>query len=125
MKRNMMIAFAASLLVAACSSADEKVADETAAAQPAPTAPKAKAPAANGPKTDAQIKLEQTRVQQTVEQAMADIPPELREKHQAAFSCVIEKNNKLPAGQQKDIGVDTIRTITAQLKANPAANLCA
>src|SRR3546814_7646787 len=76
------------------------------------------------PKSEAQIKVEQKQVQQTVEQAMAEIPPELREKHQAAFNCTIEKNNRLPAAQQKQIGVDTIKAITGQLKANPNANLC-
>ena len=55
---------------------------------------------------------------------MTEIPPELREKHQAAFNCTIEKNNRLPAEQQKQIGVDTIKSITAALKANPNASPC-
>jgi hypothetical protein len=121
MKRNIIIALAASLALAGCGSSEEKK-DVTAEAKV--EAPKV-APAKPGqPKTEAQIKNEQKQVQQTVEQAMAEIPPELREKHQAAFNCTIEKNNRLPAAQQKQIGVDTIKAITGQLKANPNANLC-
>ena len=121
MKRNIIIALAASLALAACGSSEEK---KDVAAEAKVEAPKV-APAKPGqPKTEAQIKDEQKQVQQTVEQAMAEIPPELREKHQTAFNCTIEKNNRLPAAQQKQIGVDTIKAITGQLKANPNANLC-
>ena len=73
----------------------------------------------------AEIKQAQQQVHQTVEQAMADIPPELRNKHQEVFNCMIQNNNKLPPAQQKQIGVDTIREITQKLKGNPNANLCA
>lgn len=123
MKRSIIIAMAASFALAACGTAEDKKKDP-APAETVDAAAKAKAVAPAQPKTEAQIKVEQKKVQQTVEQAMADIPPELREKHQAAFNCSIERNNKLPAGQQKEIGVDTIRSITAQLKANPNANAC-
>lgn len=121
MKRNIIIALAASFALAGCGSSEEK---KDVAAEAKVEAPKAVAAKPGQPKTQAQIKVEQKQVQQTVEQAMAEIPPELREKHQAAFNCTIEKNNRLPAGQQKQIGVDTIKAITGQLKANPNANLC-
>lgn len=123
MKNNILIAIAASFALAACGSSDEveKPAKESKAEV---SKPAAAAPKPNQPKTEAQIKVEQKQVQQTVEQAMAEIPPELREKHQAAFNCTIEKNNRLPAAQQKQIGVDTIKSLTAQIKANPNANPC-
>jgi hypothetical protein len=114
MKRNLILTAAAILMLGACG--------DTAAPPEAPKAEKPAAPAPKGP--EAELKAKQVQVQQTFEEAMAAIPPELRDKHQAAFNCMIERNNKLPAAEQKQIGPDTVREITDKLKANPAATVC-
>src|SRR3546814_5738524 len=108
MKHSIALAIAASLTLAACGSSEEK---KEATQEAKVEAPKVPASKPGQPKSEAEIKVEQKQVQQTDEQAMAEITPELREKHQAALNCTIEKNNRLPAAQQKQIGVDTIKAI--------------
>ena len=109
------------LALAACGSAGEEApkADADEVEAPAAETPATQDPAAPGkPKTEAEIKRELAAFQDSVEKAMSDIPPELRDKFQQAFSCEIEKNSKL--AEPKEINAATIRSITARLESGGA-----
>lgn len=92
--------------------------------QPAAVKPKP-APAKVTPKapmTPAQV--QQFHV--SFEDAMKEIPPELRQQWQKLFECEIKKNAKLPAAQQRNFDGDAVRELTAQLKRDPhAGDTCA
>lgn len=96
--------------------------------QPSPdksanVAPQAAAPTAPTTPED-KLKRAQQEVNDSFEQAMSEIPPALRNQHQAIFACTIEKNNALPAADRKSIGPDVIRAITERLARDPNASGC-
>lgn len=106
MRPYLLFTALASLSLAACGS-DPEPAEGNAEATPT-TAEVAE-----------QKKLE--AFQDSVEKAMGDIPPELRDAFQTEFACEIERNNA--SESPKNIDASTIREITARLKAG-AASTC-
>lgn len=104
----------AALSLAACNAnAEPENSPEAAPAEAAVAV--ATEPATKSPVEEAENKRELQAFQDSVEKAMGDIPPELREDFQIAFNCEIERNNASP--QPKEIDASTIRDLTAQLKA--------
>lgn len=111
MKRIFAVATLA-LALAACGGSDDGTSQNIAidnVAEPAP---------ANT------LEAKQAQVEQSFEEAMGAVPPELREKHQAILSCMIDKNSKLPIDQQKDITPQTVNEITVKVKADPNLTGC-
>ncbi|QAY80131.1 hypothetical protein [Sphingosinicella sp. BN140058] len=90
----------------------------------APGLPAAQKPVEEMPTTLQGIEAAQQQAEATYAEALEEVPPALREKHQAALNCAIAANDKLPWKQQREIGVATVREITARLKSNPEATLC-
>src|SRR3546814_15732172 len=90
MKHSIALAIAASLTLAACGSSEEK---KEATQEAQVEAPKVPASKPGQPKSEAQINVETKQVQQTVKQATAAIPPELREKPHDAINSTLQQNN--------------------------------
>lgn len=123
MKKIMIItAASATLMLGACGKdpAPAPKPVETPKAQVAKPEPKKPA---NAIKTEAEIKQEQQQVHQSVETAMAAIPPEMRENFQKVWDCQAKANGKAGA-TQVDMNGDWIVRKTAELKQNPGIANC-
>lgn len=79
------------------------------------TAPSTASKPAEAAEQEKQIQEKVAATHDSIEKAMSEIPPELREKHTAAFNCMIEKNNESATPVAIDASI--IRSITAKLKA--------
>lgn len=62
-------------------------------------------------------------VNQPVEDAMAQIPPEMRVTYQAAFACDVKANNA-KKGKAIQITPAYVRELMGRLKANPGIAKC-
>lgn len=122
MNRILILGLAAtSLALSACGSSDVTENASTAVVE---ANTQQTAAAAVKPKTEAQRKAELKQFQDSIEAAMADIPPQHREQFQKLFSCEIKKNQQRTP--PKDIDAQTIRALTAQLQQDPhAGDTCA
>lgn len=106
MSKPYILLGAIALALSACNNASEDAASPRGAAPS--TAPEVPAAPPQPVEDIASFK-------DSLEKAMADIPPDLREKFQAAFSCEIELNKTRPV--PREMNAETIRDLTAQLKA--------
>lgn len=117
MNRTIIIAIAA--CAALCSCGDKKQPDKPTTAKPTP----AKVVASTNGETR---KLRDTPLTEKevanyrigVEEAMAKIPPELRNDFQKAFECQAQKNATVPPAQQIEMDGTWIVNKTAQIKAD-------
>lgn len=123
MKNILMIAAAsATLMLGACGKDPAPAPKPVETPKVAVAKPEPKKPT-TAIKTEAEIKQEQQQVHQSVEAAMAAIPPEMRENFQKVWDCQAKANGKAGAAQV-DMNGDWIVKKTAELKQNPGLANC-
>ena len=117
-----LIALSASLSLAACSDKEDANAVDLspAALNGTKTPPKPKAKEKGAAMTPEEIKA----FAGSFEDAMREIPPELREDFQKYMDCEIKANDKRPADQKKAIDAARVIEMTAALKGNKALATC-
>ena len=93
----------------------------------APTKVETPKPAATPekPKGGGMSQAEVKQFSVSFEEAMREIPPELRNDFQKYMECEIQANNKRPAADQKQIDGSRVREMTKALQANRALANCA
>lgn len=111
------IGLTAMLALAACGDKAEDKPAPTPVVKPAPK-PEPKKP--GGPMTAAEIK----EFAGNFEEAMQQIPPELRADHQKYMECENKANLKRPVDQQKAMTPQRVVQMTAELKANRSLANC-
>lgn len=114
----IMAVLAAALPLAACGDRQP---------EPAPTKVETPKPAAtpDKPKDGGMSQTEVKQFSNNFEEAMRDIPPELRNDFQKYMECEIQANNKRPEADRKQIDGNAVREMTKALQANRALASCA
>lgn len=113
----IMAVLAAALPLAACGDKQPEP-KPTAVASPKPVATPDK------PKDGGMSAAEVKQFSVTFEEAMREIPPELRNDFQKYMECEIQANAKRPPADQKQIDGSRVREMTKALQANRALASC-
>lgn len=104
MKRRMIAAVAALSIISACGQAEEEQPTEATVSEPAPVPLAIRDPEA---------------YKGNIGSAMNEIPESMRGELQRLLACKIQKD--VQQGGQKPLNAEMIRTLTAELEANPQA----